>query len=245
MLSTSEFEAWCLQLNLNKDTQQIISHIRSSQPSRSVQGARSNVCGTYPSQKMGVTIQFESHRGELGHIIDFLEHGREVLEYYDQPTPIELIYKSKNGNNVRCNHTPDFFVITTNGAFWSEFKTKEELIKQSQKKPGRYIQSDSAHWRCPPGENYAQRYGLGYHVCSDADINPIRLRNWIWLEPYFQTKNLLVNSQNKSLIIQIIKANPGITVAELLNLNSDIKPDDINSLIAISEIYVNLDVAPL
>jgi putative transposase len=59
MLSTSEFEAWCRQLNLNDYTQQIIAQIRISKPSRAVQGGRSNVCGTYPSQKMGVTIQFE------------------------------------------------------------------------------------------------------------------------------------------------------------------------------------------
>ena len=37
----------------------------SASPSRRVRGGRSNVSGRYPSQKMGLTIQFESHRVEL------------------------------------------------------------------------------------------------------------------------------------------------------------------------------------
>lgn len=58
---------------------------------------------------MGHTIQFESHWGELAHIIiDKLENNREVLEYYGQPLPIKLNYTSKSGRRVRTAHTPDF-----------------------------------------------------------------------------------------------------------------------------------------
>ncbi|MEM6401099.1 MAG: DDE-type integrase/transposase/recombinase [Cyanobacteria bacterium P01_D01_bin.116] len=245
MLSTSEFETWCRQLNLNDYTQELITQIRASKPERAVQGGRSNVCGTYPSQKMGVTIQFESHRGELAHIIDYLEHNKEVLEYYDQPPAIELVYKGKNNNLIRCRHTPDFFVIKTDGAFWEEFKTTEELIKQSKEKPGRYIHSDSLSFRCPPGENYASKYGLQYHVCSNADINPIRLRNWIWLEPYFQAKEKPVKETSKIAIVSYVQHNPGVTIADLLQFNEDINPDDINYLIATEQIYINFDKAPL
>ena len=81
---------------------------------------------------MGQTIQFESHRGELAHIIDKLEHNREVLEYYDQPPPIELNYTSKSGRRVRTAHTPDFFVIGLTEARWEEFKPINELIKKAQ-----------------------------------------------------------------------------------------------------------------
>ena len=59
MLTQDEFEIWCRQLDFPEHTQQLIAIIRASKPSRTVQSGRSNVCGTYPSQKMGVTIQFE------------------------------------------------------------------------------------------------------------------------------------------------------------------------------------------
>ncbi len=73
MLTEEEFEQWCSQLQLPQSTRQLITQIRQAPPSRRVQGNYGNVCGNYCSEKMGQTIQFESHRGELAHIIDKLE----------------------------------------------------------------------------------------------------------------------------------------------------------------------------
>ena len=64
MLTEEEFEQWCSQLQLPQSTRQLITQIRQAPPSRRVQGNYGNVCG----EKMGQTIQFESHRGELAHI---------------------------------------------------------------------------------------------------------------------------------------------------------------------------------
>ena len=89
MLSKAEFDAWCCRLYLSQQTQNLIEKIRSSEPSRRVGGGRKNVSGRYPSRKMGATIQFESHRVELPTIYEF-EHDEEVLEFYDQPSPIKL-----------------------------------------------------------------------------------------------------------------------------------------------------------
>ena len=70
----------------------------------------SNVSGFYPSRKMGVTIQFESHRVELAAIYE-MEHDPQTLEFYDQPPAIALDYNSANGRRQVVRHTPDFFVI--------------------------------------------------------------------------------------------------------------------------------------
>ena len=94
MLDNQEFNNWCREQNLSSKAQTVIEEIRSTNPSRLVTGGRKNVCGSYPSAKMGVTIQFESHRCELARIYE-LEHDPEVLEYYDQPPAIELIYFRK------------------------------------------------------------------------------------------------------------------------------------------------------
>jgi hypothetical protein len=90
MLTEDEFKNWCRRLNMTELARKTIEVIRSSEPSRLVGGGRKNVSGRYPSRKMRRTIQFESHRNELAHIYK-LEHDEDVLEYYDQPPPLNLI----------------------------------------------------------------------------------------------------------------------------------------------------------
>jgi len=93
MLDAKSFDNWCQSLGLSQAARAAIERVRSSPPSRRVQSGKGNVCGNYPSRKMGVTIQFESHKNELAHIYE-LEHDPDVLEYYDQPPPRAYAYVS-------------------------------------------------------------------------------------------------------------------------------------------------------
>lgn len=245
MLTEEEFEQWCSQLQLPQATRHLITQIRQAPPSRRVQGNYGNVCGKYCSEKMGQTIQFESHRGELAHIIDKLEHNREVLEYYDQPPPIELNYTSKSGRRVRTAHTPDFFVIGLKEARWEEFKPISELIKKAEQQPHRYLQNEAGNWCCPPGEEYAQKYGLNYRIRTDFKSNTIRLRNYQWLEPYFQWGNLDEDKTLEPIILSLVKSKPGISYSNLLLTKPELTPDKINSLIAQEKLFINFNTAPL
>lgn len=65
MLSPGALEAWCSGIGISSHARALMDRIRTSDPARRVGGGRSNVSGRYPSRKMGVTIQFESHRVEL------------------------------------------------------------------------------------------------------------------------------------------------------------------------------------
>jgi putative transposase len=67
-----------------------------------------NVSGRYPSRKMGLTIQFESHRVELPFVYE-MEHDPGVLEYYDQPPSIPLAYQAANGRRLSVMHTSGLF----------------------------------------------------------------------------------------------------------------------------------------
>jgi putative transposase len=89
MLNTEEFATWCQRLQLVEPTKALISEIRAAPPARRVRSAAGNVSGRYPSRKMGVTIQFESHRVELAAIYA-MEHDPQVLEFYDQPPAITV-----------------------------------------------------------------------------------------------------------------------------------------------------------
>ena len=91
MLSDEEFLRWCEARDLSAEGRAAIAKIRSSGPARRVGGGRENVSGRYPSRKMGLAIQFESHRVELAFVYE-MEHDSNVLEYYDQPPAIPLEY---------------------------------------------------------------------------------------------------------------------------------------------------------
>lgn len=110
MLSEIQFSDWLARYRINQATRAIISRIRANEPTRSVQDGKSNVTGRYPSQKMGHTIQFESHKVELAFIREY-EFDDNVLEYYDQPEPIKVSYRTDSGRRVTTLTTPDFFVM--------------------------------------------------------------------------------------------------------------------------------------
>src|SRR5215472_13334350 len=159
MLSDDELRLWLERSGLPKPAHDLIRQVRGSEPSRHVGSWRGNVCGRYPSRKMGVTIQFESHRVELAAIYE-MEHDPDALEYYDQPPPLKLTYDSASGRRMGVFHTPDFFVLRTAKAGWEEWKTEEDLARLTEHNPNRYRLDGSGRWRCSPGEAEASSLSL-------------------------------------------------------------------------------------
>ncbi len=239
MMTSVEFDIWCNHLKLNEQARKQIEKIRSLEPSRRVGGGKNNVCGRYPSQKMGVTIQFESHRNELGHIYQ-LEYDEDVLEYYDQPPPIFLDYLSKNGRRNYHKHTPDTFVIRKEECGWEEYKTEKELFKKLQESPNRWQRTPEGKWLCAPGTDVASQFGFYYVVRSEAQINSTFLRNFIWLSDYFHSnKPLSVKEALTKSVHTLVSQKVGITLAQIIQQTSA-SIDDLNILIASNQIYVDL-----
>jgi hypothetical protein len=137
---------------------------------------------------MGATVQFESHRNELPAIYD-LEDDQDVLEFYDQPPQIQLKYQNEKGRPVTVLHTPDYFVLRTNNAGWEECKEEGKLVEEARTKPNRYLQGEDGEWRCPPGEQYAERFNLYYQIRSSRDINWTRIRNRQLLQDYIRAES--------------------------------------------------------
>lgn len=237
-MNSSEFDHWCSQQHYSAQTIDLIAAIRSSPPSRRVQGRNKNCCGVYPSRKMGLTIQFESRTVELWAIYQ-MEHDPKVLEFYDQPPPFKIQYKNQAGRNIGHYHTPDFFVLRGDGACWEEWKTVSELEKLAEKYPGRYQKTESNCWRCPPGEAHASQFGLKYCVRTDAELNPVFTQNLIFLEDYYGNKSSLTTFYSEQ-ITRLVQENPGITIAALLSELAGVCANDVYIMIATEEIYVNL-----
>lgn len=242
MLTEQEFEELCLSLGWGRETCELIVKIRSSNPARLVRGRRGNVRGRYPSRKMGCVIQFESHTCELPWILDMEYHQDDVLEYWDQPITFKIEYHNKNHRNVSPLHTPDFFVLRKTHAEFVECKTEEELIKLSNTHPGKYYLGKDGLWRCPPGENYAARFGLTYRVVSTAEIDRVHIRNTIFLEDYLGQDTPEVTDEQRAVILSLISHGSGILLAELLerSLEAGATADDVYTLIANGTIFVDL-----
>jgi hypothetical protein len=245
VLEEDGLELWFQRNKIPEKTRFLINTIRPSGPSRRVGGGASSVCGRYPSKKMGVTIQFESHRVELAGIYE-MEHDPSTLEYFDQPPPIKLVYASPTGRCMGVWHTPDFFVIRDREAGWEEWKTEEELHCLKARNPNRYFPNAQGGWNCPPGAAYAEALGLYYRVRSSAEIDWTFQRNIQFLDDYLRVELSTDSATGREKVRAYVSAVPGLALDELLQLNKEsVSADAIFGMIAANILYVNLHAAPL
>jgi putative transposase len=244
MLTQDQFTQYCRRLGLSGPAQVALSSIRTSPPARRVRSSAANVSVRYPSRKMGVIIQAESHRTELAFVYE-MEYDAAVLEFYDQPSVIKLEYQAKNGRKVGVLHTPDFFVLRSDAAGWEECKTEDDLHKLAERMPQRYVWDGSRGWRCPPGERYAESYGFYYHVRSSAEIDWTFQRNLIFLQDYLRDDCPEVGEAARVEVCRSVAGEPGLSLSQLLKGGEQAKSDDIYRLIVTGQIYADLHAAPL
>jgi putative transposase len=241
MMDELSFSLWCDSLKLSETTRKVIKGIRSSEPARGRQSRVGNWTGRYASDKMGRTIQFESRTEEFLAVVSY-EHDDEIHEYYDQPSKIEMRYVAKSGRPVVFWHTPDFFVLRIDRVGWEEWKPQEKLLELAKSMPNRYQRDGQGHWRCPPGEEYAARYGLTYTVRSSSELNPIYVRNLNFLEDYLRDPDLRVDEAALKVIRELFAEEPVMTLKALLE---HIEAQHIYSALLLKHLYVDLNAAPL
>jgi hypothetical protein len=211
MMTDEDFLDWVKLNSLSQAATDIIQRIRALPPSRKVGYRKSNVTGRYPSRKMGKTIQFESHKVELPFIREY-EFSNDVLEYYDQPSPIKISYKTSSGRKTTALTTPDFFVIRSDGtAGWEECKPVQDLEHLAEKSE-RFVKNDVGEWRCPSGEEYAATYGLYFQVRPSDEINWVWQRNIEYLTDYFQSPDHPVAPDAKSFIKALVSCKQGLSI---------------------------------
>src|SRR5437763_10589191 len=130
--------AYVRRLKLSKETQELLICIRSSPPSRTPGARRGNMPVWYPSTKMQCIIKAESAKVEFAFLLE-AEHEDDVLEIWDQPPSIPLEYYDKRGHLQRPMYTPDYFQFRVYEAGWIECKSSQELVKQAEARPNRYV----------------------------------------------------------------------------------------------------------
>jgi putative transposase len=235
------FQVYCRRLGFSRETQELIATVRSSPPNRNPRANHGNMPVWYPSMKMQCVIKAESHKVEFAFLLE-AEYGDAVLEYYDQPSPpIQLSYLDKHGRRQTPLHTADYFVLGYHEAGWQECKPVQELTRQSQERPNRYVLDERGTWRCPPGEAFAERLGLTYRVRATDQINWVAQDNWLFLEDYLQDlEHLVIQEEHLQTLYRIVDSSPGIWLSDLHASTPEIRADLINIAIAKRQLYVDL-----
>lgn len=243
MLTDEEFHDWCLHQAISSETEASIQRLRTSQPVRRVRSGISNICGRYPSVKMGRTIQFESQHVELWGIYD-MERDEDVLEYYDQPTRLQLRYRARSGRNTTQWHTPDFFVIRRSGAGFEEWKKASVAEGLTVTMPERYVRRSAGGWQCPPGEKAAEVYGLSYRVRTEAELHPVSIQNLKFLQDFW-IHEYPVSPSQEAHILAYLATTPGISVTQILDLSPEMPVDVIWALLTKNLVFTHLSAASL
>jgi putative transposase len=234
------FLTYVRRLGFPRETQEVLTHIRTSPPSRTPGARRSNMPVWYPSKKMQCIIKAESAKVEFAFLLA-AEHDDNVLEIWDQPPAIPLEYQDKHGRLQQPMHTADYFVFGHQECGWVECKPTEELLKQAKTRPNRFVQDEHGIWHCPPGETFATHYGLTYRVWSSDQINWAAQDNAIYLEDYYQDlERLRVPEKTLAVLCRLVDEHPGILLADLRVAAGEIPADLINIAIARHDLYVDL-----
>ncbi len=243
-MTPAEFEQWCRALQLAPTTCDLIASMRVTPPARRVSSRAHNVSGAYPSRKMGMTVQFESHTVELWAIY-LMEHDPDVLEYFDQPHTFKLRYQDKFGRRMQGHYyTPDFLVLRRDGVGFEEWKTEDELRSQAEKQPFRYQHLEDGTWRCPPAEAYAEPLGLSFRVCSSASLPRIYVDNLVFLEDYVGFMPTVPQAVQARLL-ERVRETPGIPLAAVIGDESGIRANDVYAMLAQDLLYTDLYAAHL
>jgi hypothetical protein len=215
MLTEAEFTEYVNRVKLSPLAEALIRRIRTSPPVRRVGTGAHNVAVYYASEKMGQTIQAESHTNEFRWVYHY-EFSKDVVEYWCQPSVLELRYAGPTGKRTLAQHTPDYFVLRTDSAGWEECKMAEHLPKLAAKSPHRYQCVDGC-WRCPPGEAYAQPFGLYYRLNSSAGVSVNFVRNATWLEDYLRDQTP-VSPEVIASVEGYLALHPATTLKQLFNV---------------------------
>ena len=213
MISDSEFELYVKKLQLPASAVELLRAVRVNPAVRRVESHVGNSNVRYPSKKMGFVIDCESGRSEFVSVLE-MENDPAVLEYYPQPTKLELRYTSKSGRPVLVEHTPDFLVLRVGGVEFRECKTVDGVRKLVDKQPGRYVLRDG-QWDCLPGVVAANVHGFSYKVWTPDAIPKSLAANFRYLDPYYKLSQDTYSSSAYSAVIAYVASNQGVTLDAL------------------------------
>jgi putative transposase len=211
-------------------------------PSRRTKSGVANVSGNYPSQKMGMSIGFESRTLEYARIVQN-EADPEVLGYVAQLPPIKLSYVCKRtGRKITYLTKPDLLEIYENEIVVVECKPVATLRKWEVDRPGLVCSENGSEWRCPPAEEACAALGLRHRIVCEQNLPPRRIKNLALLIDYIHTGYAHRRDEAVRAISKLLAGEQRLSIEDvLLELTNSVTPDDVYRAIATGVAVVDLD----
>lgn len=239
MMNERELESYFERHGFSPTAQRAIRRIREMPPERRTESGKDNVDTRYSSRKMGVVIQAESHTNELPALVQW-EFDKTTHEIYDQPPRLKLRYRNAKGRMVSYMATMDYFLLREEPfAGWIECKTEEWLQARADEGSTLYVRGDSGGWRCPPGEQAAAEYDLGFRVVSSADINWNLHRNVEFIADYLHVECPIPDADQVRRIRESMEGQAWVTLQHFVDVGCDM--DVVYKLIADRTLYFNFE----
>jgi putative transposase len=211
-------------------------------PSRRTKSGVANVSGAYPSQKMGMTIGFESRTLEYARIIHN-EADPEVLGYVAQLPQIKISYKcGKTGRKISYLTKPDLLEIYDNEIVVVECKPLNKLREWEIDRPGFVCQENGNKWRCRSAEAVCSELGLKHRIICEQDLPPKRIKNLGLLIDYIQTGYAHNRDVAMRAITNLLGEERRLSIENvLLELKGVATVDDVYRALATGIAVVDLD----
>lgn len=235
MLSDKQIEEYFDKHNVSHAGREYIQLTRQSEPSRLVgENANDNVSTSYPSYKMGHSIQAESTTGELAFSIE-CEYDINVMEYWDQPQPISVDRTYKNGTVRAGSYIPDYLILTNKGPAIIQVKLDESLKELHKNNPEDW-HKDGDHYHYRPATKAFKKFGLNHQIVNASKINSIRTANRKLLlssrqapdTPSIELRNNIQKALSKNSWLNLFELGKKIGIEDLTPILKLIDAGDLN-----------------
>ncbi len=242
MLTSTDLDFLLDTLATPNSGRSLVRHVRSSPPVRTVGRSRGKPWFTFASRKMLRGIQAESGSVEFAACYLY-EADESVLEFWDQPTVLNVRYQHEDGRVSGGTTTPDYLVVERDGIRLDEWKQERRLRKLATEAPHIY-QWDGQRWRSPAREAAASELGLGYRLRSSLEIGETLYSNLELLNEY-RIGGLTARPETDEAVRSCLSAHGALSLEALLAAVTGLALDDVFTMLVQGHIHADLQAARL
>ena len=238
MLTEKELDAQFERLGTPEKGRKLILLIRISDPVREGDGGPISSTTRYCSHKMRFTVGCEAGQTEFPAAVAW-DNDTDSLEFYPQPTKLQINGVNKLGRKYAYQITPDFLRVTPESFQFVECKLEKDLLELARKNPDRYHLDENGRWRCPPAEQAALELGCEYVIRSSAENNWVLVENLELLRDYIISE-AKIDASDIEVLKKRVKETPWCTIDDLINVEPKVNADVLHVAMLKGDVYFDL-----
>lgn len=243
MLTDADLERMFINFGTPGAGRELVRQIRRTGPVRDVQQSMNTVRTRFMSKKMDRALFAESRTVELPGIY-VREFDDDTIELWPQPCKFDLLVETPSGRRTRVQHTPDLFLICSDGFLIEEWRDEERLKRLASEMPHRYYKDTSGRWHDQYVERHLAPMNISYHLRSAEEHNEVWLSNLRLLEDFTLETTRPVPFEESQRLLKLLKQERKVAHLDLL-YKHNFNAEHIFQMVLLKDVYVDLDQTPL